>query len=222
MPSWIETVRGEVIGEEFDYQALVSALRGYSRPRDAISRALASNDIVRVKKGIYVFGTRWRRRPPSREILANLIYGPSYVSFDSALHHHGLIPEHPKAVTSATPSRAKRFLTPLGLFIYRRVPSRAYSAGVDRVQLDDGTGFLLATAEKALADKLHDDRGTGARSRADMLDYLLDSLRLDEQSLLQMRLDQLEEIGTLYRSAKIRTAAAAIRSMKSGSGDDGR
>lgn len=219
MVSGMEVLRGEVVGEEFDYQALLSALRDYAQPRDAITRALASGDIVRVKKGIYVFGPRRRRRPPSREILANLIYGPSYVSLDSALFYHGLIPEQPKAVTSATPSRPKRFFTPMGLFTYRRVPSPAYSAGVDRVQLDDGTAFLLATPEKALADKLHDDRGTGVRSRADMLSYLIDHLRLDEPALTRMHVDRLEDIGTLYRSAKIRTASAAIRSLPSGRGD---
>jgi hypothetical protein len=61
MVSGMETLRGEVVGEEFDYQALLSALRSYAQPRDAITRALASDDIVRVKKGIYVFGPRRRR-----------------------------------------------------------------------------------------------------------------------------------------------------------------
>jgi predicted transcriptional regulator of viral defense system len=210
----IETLRQGIVGEEFDYQALLSALQSYGHPRHAIRRALASGDIVRVKKGIYVFGQRWSRRPLSREILANLVYGPSYVSFDSALFRYGLIPESPMAVTSATAARSRRFGTPLGLFIYRAVPLAAYPSGVDRAELDDGTGFLLATPEKALADKLHNDRGSGVRSRAEMLVYLLDRLRLDEDALVQVDAAQLEQIGDSYRSARIRTAAAAIRHLR--------
>lgn len=217
----IERLREEVVGEEFDYQALLSALRSYRVPRDAISRALTREDIVRVKKGIYIFGLRWRRRPPSREILANLIHGPSYVSFDSALYHHGLIPEQPSAVTSATSGRPTRFSTPLGLFVYRTVPLPAYSTGVDRVRLEDGTGFLLAEPEKALADKLHDDRGTGIRTQATMRVYLLESLRLEEESLMAMDVGRLEELGEQYRSAKIRTAAAIIRALRCRGGAPG-
>lgn len=215
VPSGMDALRESIIGEEFDYQALLSALQAYGRPRDAISRGLASEDIVRVKKGIYVFGPRWRRRPPSREILANLIYGPSYVSLDSALFTHGLIPESPAAVTSVTSNRPRRFMTPLGLFLYRAVPSAAYSWGVDRRQLDDGTGFLLATPEKALADKLHDDRGSGVRSRSEMFAYLLDRLRLDPEALVKTDPGELERIGEVYRSAKIRKAAAVIRNLAS-------
>jgi hypothetical protein len=37
-------------------------------------------------QGIYVFGERYRRSPFSREVLANMIYGPSYISLDYALH----------------------------------------------------------------------------------------------------------------------------------------
>ena len=118
----IEALRAKIEGEEFDYQTLLDALRGYASPRDAITGLLRDRVIIRVKKGLYVFGPAYARRPYSRELLANLIYGPSYVSLDYALQHYGLIPEQVHAVTSLTVSRAKRFQTPIGLFIYRTAP----------------------------------------------------------------------------------------------------
>lgn len=46
---------------------------------------LRKKAIIRVKKGLYVFGPEVRRRPFSLEVLANTIYGPSYISLQYAL-----------------------------------------------------------------------------------------------------------------------------------------
>src|SRR5680860_1304511 len=83
----IARLRAQIEGEEFDYLALLRSLQDYAYPRDKITTMLRRGDIVRVKKGIYVFGDAHARRPYSREILANMIYGPSYVSLDSALQY---------------------------------------------------------------------------------------------------------------------------------------
>lgn len=207
-------MRMRIPGEEFDYQTLLDGLRRYASPRDAITRLLRSGVIIRVKKGLYVFGPAYARRPYSRELLANLIYGPSYVSLDYALQHHGLIPERVHAVTSATVARAQKFQTPVGLFIYRTVPLAGYWTGIDRVETDGGVPALIATAEKALADKIHDDRGVGVRSLRQMRSYLLDDLRIDEEALADLDPDEIAKIGELYRSRKVRLLASAIREKR--------
>jgi len=135
----INELRKKIAGEEFDYQVLMDSLREYERPRDRITDLLKRKEIIRVKKGIYVFGEKYARRPISREILANMIYGPSYISLDYALHHYGLIPERVETVTSVTIKRSRRFSTPVGLFTYRRIPMKAYQTGIDQVALEDGS-----------------------------------------------------------------------------------
>ena len=82
--SAIAEIRQNVSGEVFDYQVLLEALAGYRKPRDKITRLLTSGAIVRVKKGLYCFGEAFRKEPLCREYLANLIYGPSYVSLEYA------------------------------------------------------------------------------------------------------------------------------------------
>jgi hypothetical protein len=52
----IAQLRRNVGGEVFDYQVLLDALAGYRKPRDRITRLLASGAIIRVKKGLYCFG----------------------------------------------------------------------------------------------------------------------------------------------------------------------
>lgn len=203
-------LRRQVQHEEFDYQVLLDSLREYARPRDKITSLLRQGRIVRVKKGLYVFGDEDRRRPLVRELLANLIYGPSYLSLEYALHYHGLTPEGTEALTSVTCGRSRTFRSAVGVFSYRRIPMNAFRVGMDRVQLDDGRAFLIATPEKALADKIVADRGADVGSREALRGYLLDSLRVDPGSLARLDSESLEEIAQGYRSRKIRMLSQLV------------
>ena len=207
----IEKLRTSIAGEEFDYQALLESLKDYTRPRDKITVLLRRGDIIRVKKGIYVFGPAHARRPYSREVLANMIYGPSYVSLEYALHYHGLIPERTESLTSMACIRSRRFQTPVGLFIYRMIPLAAYQTGVEWVQIEGGRAFLIATPEKALADRIRDERGTGIRTQEEMQEYLLAHLRVDPVALGRLDPEKVERIASLYHSRKIQLLSAVVR-----------
>ncbi len=93
-----------------------------------------------------------------RKVLANLIYGPSYISLEYALQYWGLIPERVETVTSITGKRNKFFTTPLGNFSYRYLHKSKFIQGVLLVKSrfsglpgEGGveTGFFIASAEKA-------------------------------------------------------------------------
>jgi hypothetical protein len=210
----IDDLRRRIEGEEFDYQTLLDNLKQYERPRDKITSLLKKGSIIRVKKGIYIFGTKYARRPFSREILANMIYGPSCISLDFALRYHGLIPERVEAVTSVTTGRGRRFITPVGLFIYRQIPADAFPIGIDQVQLEGGRVFLMAVPEKALADKIQDDRGTGIRSQADMRGYLMENLRIDAESLEKLHSETLSNLAARYGSRKLALLSKVITRMR--------
>jgi hypothetical protein len=219
--SAMESIRKHISNEEFDYQTLLHALGQYSRPRDKISDLLRKGVIVRVKKGIYIFGEDYRRRPFSREVLANLVYGPSYISLDYALHYFGLIPERVEAVTSVTTGRSRRYATPVGLFRYRMIPLAAFRIGMDRVELDDGRSFLIATPEKALADKIRDDRGNGLQTQRRLMDYLENNLRVDLTELANLNTEHLDTIARGYGSRKIRLLSNLLRRLQRSSREVG-
>ena len=210
----IEQIRKRIEYEEFDYQTLMNCLEGYSRPRDKLSDLLRKKDIVRIKKGLYIFGDNYRRRPYSREILANLIYGPSYISLEYALHYYGLIPERVEAVTSVTSGRSRKFFTPGGLFVYRNVPLKAFQSGMDMIEIEGGRSFLIATPEKALADKIRDDRGTGVRAQRELQAYLVENLRVDQEALLTLNTGRLDKYAEHYHSRKVKLLADLIRRLR--------
>lgn len=198
--------------EEFDYQTLLDVLKDYKHPRDKITDFMRKGIIIRIKKGLYVFGDDYRDRPYSRELLANLIYGPSYISLETALQYHRLIPERVEALTSVTTGRSRRFDTPAGLFIYRQVPLEAYRVGMTRVEVKGDIAYLIATAEKALSDKIRDDRGTGVKSIKQMRQFLADNLRIDPSELVKLDPDEIDEYARRYRSRKLNLLAGVVRS----------
>jgi hypothetical protein len=138
---------------------------------------MRSGKLQGVVKGIYVTAPELRKRPLSHEILANKIYGPSYVSFEYVLSQAGLIPEVVRTLTSATPKRNRDFDTPLGRFCYRHLPPAVYSFGWTRREHSDGSGWLEAFPEKALLDWLY--RSGSVRSVSSLEARLFEDLRLD-------------------------------------------
>ena len=129
---------------------LADELKDYVNPAAKIARMVKAGEIVRIKQGLY-------ETDPQAEgiLLAEAIYGPSYLSFEFALSYHGLIPETVYQYTSATfeKKRIKLFETPFGVFSYRDVPSSAFPLGVQLILLGENS-FRLATPEKALCGVL--------------------------------------------------------------------
>lgn len=192
-----EELRQRVQGEIFDYQMLMHHLREYKKPRDKISLLLKNDSIIRVRKGIYIFGPQYQKKSISLEILANLVYSPSYISLEYALSKYGLIPERVMAVTSICLNRSKTFLTPLGTFSYSKRSSVVYPLGVMSVEIPQEGYYLIATPEKALVDFISQIEGIS--SSEDMKDHLYENLRMEQSDLKKLNKKLLVEILKAYR-----------------------
>ncbi len=169
-------LQAQIPYETFDYQTLSSLLSEYTAPRDKIASLIKQGAIIRVKKGLYVFGKELRRQPYSLETLANLLYGPSYISLEYALYVYGFIPEQVYTVTSVTIGRSRCFSTPVGNFSYRKISMPGFAVGMDVIQNTSGSTYMMAVPEKALLDKLQSERGLPIRSKRDVERYLVEDL----------------------------------------------
>jgi predicted transcriptional regulator of viral defense system len=132
--------------------------------------------IRKIIKGFYFF-TDLDLDEPKLLHIANKIYRPSYISFETALSRYHLIPESVYAVTSASTRRTMEFDTPISRFSYRTIHKRLYFG----YRIESGP-MRIAFMEKALLDHLY--LNSTLRTEEDF-----SALRINREALL----DQLDE-----------------------------
>lgn len=159
---------------------LIGALSDYEDVRGKISSLSKNGFIKPIKQGVYLINNELGLRPYSKEILANIIYGPSYISLATALSNYGFIPERVTTTTSICFGRGKKFSTPVGQFEYHHIKSSLYSMGVQLKEISIGTFCLYATPEKALLDFIHiNESKKEFKNQKDYFKYIIESYRLD-------------------------------------------
>ena len=170
-----------------------------------VQRALKSGEVIQLRRGLYHLSTSVFPALVSTEMLANLIYGPSYVSLESALSYHGWIPEAVHNCTSVTSGRPRHFDTSHGRFSYVRIKQTPLMAGVLCEQATGGT-FLVATPLKALADIV-------AARGLDWTDSgpLVSSLRIESEDIDGLTPEDFDMLDGVYYSRRARIFLAGLR-----------
>jgi len=137
----------------------------YPDPNRKLRRMVENGEIVRLKRGLYETDPT---TPPFA--IANDIFGPSYISFESALSWYGVI----------------QFSNPIGTFRYKDVPARVFEIGVIEWEAYDRK-FRIASKEKAVCDKLY--KMPPVYSLDDVNALMFEDLRFDDDEILGMDLD---------------------------------
>lgn len=191
-----------------DYSWLLNYYRDYGNPKDKIAREVKAGNLIKLKRGFYVTRKALEEGLPMG-LIANRLYGPSYISFAYALRFYSLIPEHVPNPTSATfgKRRQKRFDTSLCSFFYRDVAGQAYPEEVTYLQSGEWR-FLAATAEKALCDEL--STIAAIRSKKKMRALLFDDLRIDEGEFEKLDKQRVARLVPLYTSTTLDTLLTFI------------
>lgn len=192
----------------FDYVALSEALSKYQSPRDRITRLIRNGQIIRLKKGLYCRPDALSADGIRVGVIANLLYGPSYVSLQSALAAYGMIPEAVVHVTSVTTGKAKRYDTPLGTYLYRSVPAGYYWRGVQFAGDEPFRRYLCASREKALADIVYFT--PGLETERDVRSFLFDDIRIDEDALSRLDADAFSNIAAGVERQSLRVCSRFI------------
>lgn len=195
----------EIVGQEpvFRPGLLLAGPVSGADVRRQLSRWTRSGRIVQLRRGLYMLGEPYRKAQPHPFLAANLMKRASYVSLQSALRRHGLIPEDVPAVTSVTTGRPEKVSNPLGDFIFKHVKPSWFS-GYGRIGLGRGQEAFVAEPEKALLDLIYLTPG------ADGPDYL-DELRL--QNLHALDPGRLLRLAGRSGSARVIRAAKRIEAM---------
>lgn len=161
-----------------------------------ISRWVASGKRLQLRRGLYAVADPYRKTRAHAFLIANRLRVPSYVSLQSALEFHGVIPEAVPAVTSVTTGRPERLVTGEGTFHMRHI-KKPWFMGYANVDLGDRQTALVTGPEKALLDLIH------LTPRADSEDWIAE-LRLQSMD----RLDEAELTRLVHAAASPKLARA--------------
>ena len=164
----------------------------YSNKNMKISREAKKDNLIKIINGLYETNPN-----VNGYLLANSIYGPSYLSFDFALSYYGLIPEKVTTYTSATceKKKKKKYSNQFGNYSYRDVPTFVYPLGI-RIIEEGEYFFQIATPEKALCDKLYTI--SPVKNFTELENLLFDDLRIDEEEFKKLNIDDIKEISNSY------------------------
>jgi len=212
--SFIETIQKKIQTPLFTEEDLKILFYKSSlvQIHSSLSYHIKRNHILKFKRGVYSLVSLDEKIHFNKFNLGNTLYSPSFISFESALSYHGLIPEAVYELTSACYlSKKKRFETSIGIFSYSHSPIRPFFLEVEK---DEESGFLIASPIRALFDLIYRRKIT-----YESLDGLELDLRIDLDDLQDFLKDynasDLLELAYAYKKKSTKTLAnLLIRSFK--------
>jgi predicted transcriptional regulator of viral defense system len=195
----------EIIGDEPVFKTSL-LLAGDVDPFDVhrqLTRWTSAGKLIQVRRGIYCLAPPYQKVNPHPFLVANHMQPGSYVSLQSALSFHGMIPEGVPVTTSVTTCRPGDFATQLGQFHFQHIQV-GWFTGYEVLQLGSGQSAFVATPEKALLDLIYLQPGGDAAA-------FLRSLRL--QALGKINIERIKQYIQSVSKPKLDRALRTIRQM---------
>lgn len=189
-------------------QQLKEKYNNYSNILAKINREVKSGKLFPLVKGFY------ETDPNTNGVkLAQIVCGPSYISFDFALSYYGLIPEGVYTYTCATfnKRKSKMFTNHFGTYTYRDVPKNVFNLGVT-AKVDGSYVYQIATPEKALCDKLYTISPVKSKKNLQLL--LFDDLRIYKNEFDMLNKEDLLNLAPLYHSKNLNLLIKLIKEGK--------
>ncbi len=165
-----------------------------------INKALKARELIRLRRGLYIANPPLHLHTFSQYYLANHMVPYSFVTAESALSFHGWIPERVTEILSLSAfGRSKRFDTPRGQFTYHvtPIPASQFLMGVERVPIGDAF-IWMATPLRATLDFIQWHK----EDHVD-IDFLQHSLRIEPESLMAIKTQEIEQLFAVYHSRRI-------------------
>ena len=194
-------------GGLFDHSILVTLFPEVSKSarRNLLYRATQAGEVAIVRRGLYVLEEPFRQATLHPSVLAPMIYGPSCLSFETALRFYGLIPDVIQSASAATNRRNRSFDTPLGFFEFISIPIATLMTGVRALTFDANGGSstgLIASPARAIADIVYSRRGVFWEP--DGRAFLEESLRIDWDDLaVVLQKNEIDDVRASFRDRRV-------------------
>ncbi len=179
---------------------------GANQRHSLVKRAIAKKALLPLRRGTYVVGELFRKESLDLFAIPNLLYGPSMISFETALSYYGWIPEHTPTIACACSKRNKVYETSVGCFLYRKIPAKFFYL---EAQIVDSC--IIATPWRALADICYAYKKNWAS-----VQDLTDDLRIEFVDVGFPDLPSLDLLCQFYPSKRVREVLKKIRESING------
>ncbi|MCQ2743053.1 MAG: hypothetical protein MJ239_07205 [Bacilli bacterium] len=191
------------------YSLLIEELSDYKNPKTKIQRMVEAKELFPIAKGLY------ETDPNTNPFyLADPLYSPSYISFETALSYYGLIPERVFAVKCASfrKRKHKRYDTDFGLYMYQDIPESAFPFEIFNVS-ENGYTMRIAGKEKALLDTIYSSSPT-VKNIKELKSLIFDDLRINEALLETLDKRKISDLAPLYHSKNVEIFVEALLGEK--------
>ena len=165
---------------------------------NALKRAVQQKILIRIVRGVYLIAEPYAKSAINRFEIAQMLEGSSYVSFESALSYHQLIPEAVYVTSCATSNRSKEIHAEIGDFSFQHLPVKNFFLGVERVT-EGPFVYFMATPWRALADHFFIFKRPWAGPES-----VFEDLRIDEEDLVCFSREPLKKLAAAYPSPRVR------------------
>lgn len=195
-------------------QVLLGLLKEYNRPYDKIVEMQQQGYLTQLRKGLYITTNKVSTELPHPFLIANHLYGPSYISLDAALFHWGFIPERVYEITSVTTKISKTFSCQGINYSFTHLPAAYYPIGIQTLSITNSQYVLIASPEKSICDKIITTSGIHLRSKKQCMEYLVDDLRIDKENLRQLKIKEIVNLLSVCpKKSSIKVLVEAIESL---------
>lgn len=190
---------------------MVSAGDRVDQIRLQLNRWVRNGKVIRIHKGWYALAGPFCRVELDPFVIACTMKAGTYVSLESALSHHGVIPEHVPETTCVTTGRPQLIETPVGRIRYRHMKRECFWGF--REEPGSIQSAFVACAEKALLDLIY--LTSGAANRRYINELRLENLEeLDQNTLESMarrfNRPKLIEVPAMVAALRIETEGKSL------------
>jgi len=171
---------------------------------------LKKEELIALKKGIYVFNDRYQRENDKSiylEYLSNQLIKPSYLSVEYVLAKYQLLSEPVNALTAVTVKTTREIINSLGVFRYYSITPSLFLGYT--VKYFNSNPILEATKEKALFDFLY----FRFLKTKNVSEAEVENLRINWESLSKKEFLKVKSYATSLKSSKVKNVLKLIEKM---------
>jgi hypothetical protein len=194
----LEKVLQNIPSDYVRYSELCSLLPVTENARySLIKRSLKEEHLIQLKKGIYIRGNYLQKKKPHPFEMSQQIIWPSYVSLESALSYHQLIPEAVYSTTCVSIRRSSTIENKFGNFSYHKLPKQHFFLGVTR-ESEHEYAYFIASPWKAIFDYIY-----CYKKDWKSMTPLIESLRINIDELPKLDIEFANQAEHFYNSKRI-------------------